>query len=83
MLIHMRNNIAIIFVAATLLVGCKSPTMTTTSSSTASTNAAAATAPPAPPAPNTPAQTTAENATLGNLAGIFLVVLGFMAVKRG
>jgi uncharacterized protein YcfL len=79
MFIFMRNNIAIIFVAATLLVGCKSPTLTTTtSSSTASTNAAAAT-----PSPVPPAQTTSGDAKLGNLAGVFLVLLSFFAVKRG
>jgi hypothetical protein len=83
----MRNIIPIIFVAATLIVGCKSATMSTTTSTTAgtnsvaSTNAAAAT-PPAPVGPNTPAQTLAEDKMLGNLAGIFLVLLTVAAVKR-
>jgi hypothetical protein len=81
----MRKVIPIIFVAATLLVGCKSATMSTTSTA-AGTNAVAGTAaaatPPAPVGPNTPEQTLAENKMFGDLAGIFLALLTFAAVKR-
>jgi hypothetical protein len=87
MLNTMRNIIPIIFVAATLLVGCKSATMSTTTKTTAATNSvagtnAAAAAPPAPAGPNTPAQTLAEGRMLGDLAGVFLALLTFAAVKR-
>lgn len=83
----MRKIIPIIFIAATLLVGCKSPTMKTTTTSTATTNAVAGTntvaaTPPAPVGPNTPAETTSENLRLGELAGVFLVLLTVLAVKR-
>jgi PBP1b-binding outer membrane lipoprotein LpoB len=93
----MRNIIAIIsiiFVAATLLVGCKSATMKTTTAiatvptttnAAATTNAATVTAAAAPAvsaSPNTPVDTTAENVKLGEIAGIFLVVLSVLAVKR-
>jgi hypothetical protein len=84
MLITMRKIIPIIFVAATLLVGCKSATMSTTTAATnsvAGTNAAAAT-PPAPVGPNTPAQTLSEDKMLGDFAGVFFVILTFAAVKR-
>jgi hypothetical protein len=82
----MRKIIPIIFVAAALLVGCKSATMSTTTSTTSTnavvgTNATAAT-PPAPAGPNTPEQTLAENKILSNLAGVFLVILTFAAIKR-
>lgn len=90
----MRKIIPIIFVAVTLIVGCKSATMSTkTGTSTASTastepaasttdtNAVAAT-PPAPAGPNTPEQTASENLRLGEFAGVFIVLLTIMAVKR-
>lgn len=81
----MRNIIPIIFVAATLLVGCKSATMSTTATTTATNSVAgtnAAATPPAPVGPNTPAQTTAENIRFGELAGAFIVLLTVAAVKR-
>jgi uncharacterized protein YceK len=83
----MRNIIPIIFVATALLVGCKSATMSTTTSATAATNSAAGTnsvaaTPPAPAGPNTPAQTLAEDKMFGNLAGVFIAFLTFAAVKR-
>jgi hypothetical protein len=81
----MRKIIPVIFVAATLIVGCKSATMSTTTtaatSAAAGTNSAAAT-PPVPVGPNTPEQTLAENKLCGDLAGIFLVILTVAAVKR-
>jgi len=85
MLNTMRNIIPIIFVAATLIVGCKSATMSTTTSTTAATNSVAGTnaaATPPAPVPNTPAQTLAENRMLGDIAGVFLVLLTAAAVKR-
>jgi hypothetical protein len=85
MLTTMRKIIPVIFVAATLFVGCKSATMSTTTtaatSAATSTNGVAAT-PPAPVGPNTPAQTLAEDKMFGDLAGIFLVILTVAAVKR-
>ena len=92
----MRNIIPIIIVAATVFVGCKSPTQAnkttavgTTSAAAvtntvASTNAAVATPVPAPVpvGPNTPAETLAENNTLGNLAAVFIGILTIAAVRR-
>jgi len=87
----MRKIIPIIFVAVTLIVGCKSATMSTkTGTSTASTEPAASTTdtnavaatPPAPAGPNTPEQTASENLRLGEFAGVFIVLLTIMAVKR-
>jgi hypothetical protein len=49
--------------------------------STTGTNAVAAT-PPAPVGPNAPAETASENLRLGDLAGVFLVLLTILAVKR-
>ena len=84
MLITMRKIIPIIFVAA-ITSGCKSPTMSTTTTaatnSVAGTNSVAAT-PPAPVGPNTPAQTLSEDKMLGDLDGVFFVILTFAAVKR-
>jgi hypothetical protein len=65
-----------IFVAAALFVGCKSATMSTTSSTT-STNAVAP-----PPVPNTPAQTMTENHRLGEFGAAFIVILTVLAVKK-
>jgi len=79
----MRNIIPIIFVGATLLVGCQTSKQASKPAA-ATTNAVAATpAPtPVPAGPNTPDQTLAENNRLGNLAGAFLGVLYIAALKR-
>jgi len=92
----MRKFIPIMFVAATMLVGCRStpPSNKTTTASTksmvnpsantnavASTNAVAAT--PAPPAgPNTPADTLSENVQLGDFGAACLVGLSIVALGR-
>jgi hypothetical protein len=79
----MRNIIPVIFVAATLLVGCKTSTQASKSAAASASAAAATPAPaPVPVGPNTPEQTLAENNKLGNLAGAFLGVLYIAALKR-
>ncbi len=79
----MRNIIPVIFVAATLLVGCQTSKQANKTAAAAPITAAAAPAPtPVPAGPNTPEQTLAENNKLGNLAGTFLGVLYIAALKR-
>jgi len=77
----MRKIIPLVFIVTALLVGCKSTTMSTTSSA-GGTNSVAAAAAPVPAGPNTPDQTMKENHLLGDLAGIFIVLLTVAAVKR-
>jgi hypothetical protein len=79
----MRNIIPVIFVAATLLVGCQTSKQASKPAAAAASAAAATPAPaPVPAGPNTPEQTLAENKKLGNLAGAFLGVLFVAALKR-
>ena len=84
----MRKIIPLVFIVTALLVGCKSTTMSTTSSAggtksvAGGTNSVAAAAAPVPAGPNTPDQTMKENHLLGDLAGIFIVLLTVAAVKR-
>jgi hypothetical protein len=83
----MRKIIPLVFIVTALLVGCKSTTMSTssaggTNSVAGGTNSMAAAAAPVPAGPNTPDQTMKENHLLGDLAGIFIVLLTVAAVKR-
>jgi Na+/H+ antiporter NhaC len=74
----MRNIIPIIFVAATVLVGCHSPSMVQTKTAAP----AAPTPTVAAPAATAPPNTLSESVRLGDLGAAFIIILTLLALRR-
>jgi hypothetical protein len=80
----MRNIIPIIFVAATVLVGCHSPSMVQTKTAAPAAPTPTVATPPAAAAPaaTAPPNTLSESVRLGDLGAAFIIILTLLALSR-